>query len=462
MLRNPLADTPGPAARSRRPAAARAARLPPSRGQRALWLLDRLTRESGAYVIAAAGRVVGEVDAVALELAFQGLVARHAALRTTFVEEGGEPVRQVVEEMSVGLGRFDARGWSREELDRAVSEEAFRPFDLERGPLVRLALFTRGPGEDRVVLALHHLVADLWSLSVLLGELGVLYDRGGGDGGTLPPVEGSFDELVARQEELLAGEEGERLMRFWERELADRTEGLELPGDLRRPPVLAHRGGAEPLRLAAGPWRRLRRLGRTRGANPFVTALAAFQALLHRVAGQDDLPVGVPTAGRSSREVSDLVGYCVNPVVVRADATGDPPFGGFLERVQDAGRRAFAHQELPFPALVERLEPGRDPGRSPIFQVLFSLQRSRLGVGDGMGGFALGAPGARLEIGSLVVESVRLEPRGAQLDLSLLAAEVGGEALGLPGLRPRPLRAHHGPPPGRAAHAPHDGGRRPP
>ena len=397
-----------------------------SRGQRALWFLDRLAPESGAYIIAAAGRVLGTVDADALDRAFRALVERHSALRTAFEEVDGEPRRRVADRMPVRLERRDSRCLDARALERAVSEEAFQPFDLERGPLVRLTLFERGPDEDLLVLSIHHLISDLWSLAVLLRELGALYD---GEG-SLPPLEASFDDLIARQEERLAGEEGERLWSFWRGELADRPESLELPADRRRPARRRQRGGAEGFRLEADLWKRLRKTGRRHGANPFMTGLAGLQALLHRLSGQDDLVVGTPTAGRRDGDVSDLVGYCVNPVALRADASGDPTFGDFLERVRDAGKRAFEHQDFPFPLLVERLEGGRDAARSPIFQVLFSLQRSRLGVGEGMSGFALGLPGARLELGSLVLESVPLEPVGAQFDLTVFAAEIGGELWG--------------------------------
>ncbi|MGD2116640.1 MAG: condensation domain-containing protein, partial [Acidobacteriota bacterium] len=405
----------------------RPAAVPLSRGQRALWFLDRLAPASGAYVIAAAGRVVGDVDPDALEAALQSLVERHEALRATFAEADGEPVQRVAARMPVPLGRVDAGDRSEADLEQALADEAFRPFDLEHGPLVRLTLFERGAGrDDLVVFAIHHLISDLWSLAVLLRELGAFYD---GEG-PLPPLETSYADLVARQEERIAGADGEELLELWKRELAGRPESLDLPTDRRRPPTRGHRGAAASFRLGAEHWKRLRKVGRSRGANPFVTGLAALQALLHRLTGQDDLLVGTPTAGRRSGDVSDLVGYCVNPVVVRADASGDPSFGDFLERVRDAGKRAFEHQDLPFPLLVEHLEPGRDASRPPIFQVLFTLQRSRLGVGEGMSGFALGEPGARLELGSLTVESVRLEPRGAQFDLSVFAAEVGGELWG--------------------------------
>ena len=409
---------------------------PLSRGQRALWFLDRLAPESGAYIIAAAGRVAGTVDADALDRAFRALAERHPALRTTFEEVDGEPRRRVADRAQVRLARRDARSLEDDgaldgdrpdrALDSALHHEAFRPFDLERGPLVRLTLFERGPGEDLLLLSIHHLISDLWSLAVLLRELGALYD--GQE--SLPPLEATFEDLVARQEERLAGDEGEQLWEFWRSALADRPDSLELPADRRRPTRRRQRGAAEGFRLEAELWKRLRKTGRRHGANPFVTALAGLAALLHRVSGQDDLVVGTPTAGRRDGDVSDLVGYCVNPVALRADAAGDPTFGELLERVRDAGKQAFEHQDFPFPLLVERLEGGRDAARSPIFQVLFSLQRSRLGVGEGMSGFALGLPGARLELGSLVLDSVPLEPVGAQFDLTVFAAEIGGELWG--------------------------------
>ena len=402
---------------------------PPSRGQRALWLLERMAPAAGAYRIAAAGRVVAGLDREALARALAAVVERHDALRTVFPQVGGEPVRRVLDRIEVPVEEVDGSGWSAPELERRLSEAAHRPFDLERGPLLRVVLFRRGSGsaaeEDRLVFVVHHLVADLWSLAIVLGELGELL-AGRAPAGEAP----SYDELVSGQEEYLADERAEADWRWWREGLAGRPPALDLPADRPRPPVQSFRGGARRLRVPARTWSRLRRLGRKHQAPPLVVLFAALDALLRRYTGQDDLVLGTPTAGRRSGRLAGVVGYCVNPVPVRTGLAGDPRFEEAVDRARDAALAAFEHQDLPFPVLVERLDRDgageRDASRSPLFQVMAGLQRARLGVDAGMAGFALGVPGATLRLGPLELESVALEPRGSQFDLTVMTGEVDG------------------------------------
>jgi len=353
--------------------------------------------------------------------ALRVLVERHPALRTHCEPDGEGAIAVVGETPDFGFVEEDAAGWSEEGLRERLIEEAHRPFDLERGPLLRVALWHLGAGEHLVALAVHHVAADFWSLGVLLGELGAQLR-----GDPLPPLAGSYAELVRRQEELLAAPEGERLEAWWRSSIAGGAPPLELHTDRPRPPLQTFRGGSRSGRLPPALAARLYFLGGQAGATPFMTLLAAFLALLHRLSGQPELRVGTPVAGRRSAAMAGVVGYFVNPVAVRCELAGAPGFGELLGRVREAAIAAFAHQDYPFALLAERLGGERDPSRSPIFQAMFVFYQERRSVERGLGGFALGESGARLELGGgLTLESVRLPRRAAQFDLTLMLAESG-------------------------------------
>jgi acyl carrier protein len=403
------------------PDAAPAARFPLSWGQRAVWLLDRLASGNPAYVIAGAGRIVGELAVPELRRALAALVARHSSLRSTFELDGEEAVQVVHQDGALAFAEEDAAGWSTARLEQRLIEEAHRSFDLALGPLLRIAILHRG-AEHFVVLAVHHIVADFGSLGVLLDEMGRLY---GGES-LPPPAAASYADFVRLEAERLAGSRGDRLRAYWSAALPPGRPPLELPTDRPRPPLQTFRGGAQALRLDSALTASLHAASRAAGATPFMTLLAIFLALLHRHSGQEEILVGTPTAGRGASELAGLVGYCVNPVVVRGDLAGDPSFLELLGRVREAAIGAFSHQDYPFPLLAERLGAERDASRSPVFQAMFTLYREVRQGERGLGGFALGEAGSHLRLGSLQIESVRLPRRAAQLDLTLLAAEIDG------------------------------------
>jgi amino acid adenylation domain-containing protein len=391
---------------------------PLSSGEKALWFLHRLAPEGGAYNIAVAARVRG-LDRAALERALRALVARHEALRTVFPLVGDVPVRRVLPGVETDFRTEDASNWSERELTERLGREAWRPFSIETGPLLRLCLFDRSRDEPILLFAIHHLVADFWSLGVVARELAVLYNRGA----DLPPLPLRIADVVHWEEETLAGPRGERLWSYW-RERLDGVPDLDFPTDRPRPPVQTYRGGARaavlPLSLAA----EVRALGAARGVTLFMTLLAAFQAILARWTRQEDFAVGSPTAGRPVPEMAGLVGYFVNPVALRADLSGNPAFADHLDRVRQSVLEGLEHAGFPFALLAERLRPVRDPARPPIFQTMFVLQRGRLLDDPGLAAFALGEDGARVSLGGLVLESVRLEERRAQVDLALRLAET--------------------------------------
>ncbi|MET0626409.1 MAG: MupA/Atu3671 family FMN-dependent luciferase-like monooxygenase [Pyrinomonadaceae bacterium] len=402
--------------------------FPLSHGQRAQWFLYQLAPESAAYNIPAAVRVRGGLDVDELRRAFRTLSARHASLRSSFDAPLGEPFQKIHESMEPHFVVEDATGWDEPRLRARLAEEAHRPFRLERGSLLRVSVFERAGGEHVLLLVAHHIIADFWSLAVLIHELGALYAAGkAGTGVELPPTSLQYSDYVRWQERVLSGPEGERLWEYWRRQLAGELPVLNLPADRPRPPVQTYRGASHPFRLSRALTEKLKALGAEHGATLYVTLLAAFQVLLHRYSGQDEVVVGSPVAGRAHAGLAPVVGYFINPVALRADLSGSPTFETFLRQVRRTVLEGVEHQEYPFPLLVERLQPDRDASRSPIFQALFILHKAHLLDEEGLASFALGEAGARMNLGGLTLESLALEQRVAQFDLALNMAEVGGE-----------------------------------
>jgi amino acid adenylation domain-containing protein len=411
----------GPApSREQRPAASEASEFPLGSGQRGLWFLERLAPGASGAHVAAAARVRGALDADALERAFGLLVERHPALRTTFHERlGATPVQRVHARLAPDFARLDDEGADEPAFAERVARAAFAPFDLERGPLLRVRLWRRGTGEHVLLLALHHIVADFWSLGLAWRELERLYaQEAGGAPADLPPLDASYADYVRAEEQRLDGAEGAALDAWW-REALQGLGDLDLGGDRPRAPVQSDRGESvvRPLGREAGA--RVDELSRELGVTPFVTLLSAFQALLARHTGQLDVAVGAPVALRDGAGLAGLFGYLVNPVVVRADAAGRPTFREFVGRVRRATLGALGHARLPFPSLLERLRPVRDPSRAPLVQVLFSLQQAPPRAPRELALFALGAAGARLDFAGLALESLPLRRRPLAFDLAL-------------------------------------------
>ncbi len=399
---------------------------PLSHGQRALWFLHQLDPGSSAYNVPGAITLEGELDAEALRRAFQGLVRRHAGLRSTFAAPLGEPAQRIHPELEIPFTQESAARWSGEALAERLSEEAERPFDLAAGPLMRVHLFARSKQEHVLLVVVHHIVTDFWSQAVLLEELGQLYQAElAGEPASLPAPARRYADFVRWQREMLAGERGARLRGYWRERLAGELPVLDLPIDRPRPPVQTFAGATISRRLPAGLADRLRELGREREATPFMTLVAAFQALLYRYTGQADLPVGVPTAGRGRANLAGVVGYFVNPVVLRSSLADNPTFEELLAQVRGHALGALEHQDYPFPVLVEELQPERDPSRSPLFQAMFVLQRAPQIQGQDLTPLALNEPEARLVLCGLPVISTPLPERFAQFDLTLTMGEVG-------------------------------------
>lgn len=407
------------------------AEYPLSPGQQSLWFMHQLAPESAAYNLAFASRLHSLTDVDALKRAFQALVERHPSLRTTFTSIQGEPVQQVSTHEEVFFHHEDASQWTESDLNERVAEEARRPFNLEEGPLMRVNVFTRPNSEQVVLLTLHHIIADFWSLAVLINELGILYEaEHAGASLKLAPLALHYTGYVRWQATMLSGTEGERLWSYWEKRLAGELPVLNLPVDRPRPPVQTYEGASHPFTLSAETSRRLKALGREHGATLYMTLLAAFQVLLHRYTAQEDILIGSPTAGRNWSELGGLIGYFVNPIALRADMTGNPTFEDFLDQTRRNVLADFEHQAYPFAELVKRLQPERDPSRASLFQVMFALQKAHLLDKEGLSSFALGETGVKIKVGGLGLESMALEHRVALFDLVLLMAEVDDALVG--------------------------------
>ncbi len=404
---------------------------PLSHGQQSLWFLHTLNPEGAAYNVASAVRVRGELDVAALKASLDILIERHAVLRTTFPTSRGEAVQRVHPRGELNFEEVDAQGWSDHRLNDYLAAEGQRPFDLENGPLMRVVLLTRAALEHVLLLSMHHVITDFWSLGLLIDDLALLYPAlRAGERVALPPAGHLYTDYARWQEEQLAGPEGERLWDYWRTRLGGELPILDLHTDRPRPRVQTQEGSALQVHLSSDLSRRLKELGRERGATPFVTLLAAFEVLLHRYTGQDDFLVGTVSAARTRAGFARTLGYFVNPLVLRADVQGDPGFGALLARTRADALGAFEHQDLPFPLLVERLQPERDPSRSPLFQAMFVLQKAQLADGQELTACALGEPSAHADVDGLRLEAVPLEQRIAQFDVTLTMGEIMGEVVG--------------------------------
>ncbi|WP_437715402.1 amino acid adenylation domain-containing protein [Sorangium sp. So ce448] len=401
---------------------------PLSHGQRALWFLHELAPASTAYHVARAVRVRSQLDVEALRRAFQALVDRHAALRTTFDAEGGEPWQRVAPSAVVSLDHEDAAGLDEAELRRRIEQEADRPFDLRRGPLMRARVWTRARDEHVLLLAMHHMITDFWSLSVMVNELAAFYEAA--SAGAPPPALApavQLPDFVDWQRRALASAEAAAAWAYWQEQLAGPLPVLELATDRPRPAVQTFRGGVRHARLGRALTDAVYALARDQGATPYMTLLAAFSALLHRYTGQRDILIGSPTTGRARPGLASLVGYVANPIALRARLAPTLTFVELLGATRQTVLRGLEHEDVPFAALVERLAPERDASRSPIFQVMFVLQQPQTAGAQALAALALDVEGEPLRVGGLRLEPTPLARRGAQFDLTLAMARVGDE-----------------------------------
>jgi len=400
---------------------------PLSHGQQALYFLQKLAPDSPAYNIARTVRICGELNISALHRAFQALVERHFALRTNFSIAHGQPVQRVHQQIKVCFQQEDATKWDDAYLSDRLIEKAYLPFNLEQDPLLRVNLFIRSPQDQILLLVVHHIVVDLWSLTLLVDELGMLYQaENNGTPITLPALTCQYADYVHTTAKMLVSPEGERLWRYWQKQLAGELSVLNLPTDRPRKAIQTYRGASYSCKLSVELTQKLKDFSCDRQITLYMILLAAFQALLYRYTEQEDILIGSVTSGRNRAAWAGLVGYLVNPVVLRANFATNPSFEEFLSQVRQTVLDAFEHQDYPFSLLIERLTPVRDPSRSPLFQVMFVLQKAQLAQQEGLAALALGETGTRMNLRGLELESFGLEQQVTQFDLTLTMAEIDG------------------------------------
>jgi len=389
-------------------------------GQQRLWVLDKLLPDRSVYNTPTVQRLIGRLDVAALETSIGEILNRHDVLRTRFVVIDGEP-RQLVappEPLRLQIDDLSALSADMREGEARQLAEAFCrvPFDLERGPLFIARLLRLGADQHWLLLNMHHIVTDHWSSSIFSRELAAAYeafDRGLPSPLRALPVQ--YADFAVWQREWLQGPVLERHLDYWRGALAD-LPALELPFDRPRPAVASARGGRVRFTIDPTLTFALKALALREGATLFMTLLAAFQLLLQRYSGQDDIAVGVPIAGRSRPELEGLIGFFVNTLVLRGDLSGDPSFVDYLARVRACSLDAYAHQDMPFERLVQELAPIRDLSRNPLFQISFSLQN---------------APPPRWGLAGLDVQAVEgLVDSSAKFDLYLSVTESAGQLQG--------------------------------
>jgi NRPS condensation-like uncharacterized protein len=395
-------------------------RLVMSYAQQRLWFLDQLQSGNGSYNITAALRLNGNLDVEALRAAFEEVVARHEALRTTFVTEDGQG-RQVINPPQ----RWELPTISLEPLSESEQEDVIRrrfrgdaqtPFDLINGPLLRTRLIRLGARKHILIVTMHHIISDGWSMGVLIREVVMLYDAFLQDKTSpLLPLKVQYADYSQWQRDWLTGERLDRQLNYWR----TRLEGvpiLELPTDFPRPASMTHEGASHPVDIDAATSTALVELARKQGATLFMVLLSALQVLLHRYSGQDDISVGTPIAGRTRPELEHLIGCFVNTLAIRSDLSDNPSFSSLLKQVQQNLTGAYDHQDIPFERLVDELGIPREMSHTPLFQLMFVLQNA--------------TPTQSLQLPGLAVDILPEESHTAKFDITLSVREEGGRIVG--------------------------------
>jgi len=394
--------------------AARSGNPPLSFAQQRLWFLDQLEPGNPLYNIPQMVRMRGKLDVQALHRSLNKIAERHESLRTTFGLQDGEPVQVIASRLHLPLptvGLSDSRiADSETRIQRLASEEARRPFDLAAGPLVRAQLLRVGAEDHVLLLTMHHIISDRWSMGVMSEEMAAHYRTfTEGKPSPLPELAIQYADFAAWQRQWLQGAVLGEHVQYWKEHLTGAPPVLELPTDHARPPVMSLRGATQSVILPRALVEKLTALSQTEGVTLFMTLLAAFQTLLARYSGQEDIVVGSPIANRNFAEIEPLIGFFVNTLALRGDLSGDPSFRELVARLKEVCLQAYAHQDTPFEKLVEELQPERSLSHSPVFQVMFALQN---------------APMQALELPGLKLERSPVYTGTSMFDMSWFAIEV--------------------------------------
>ena len=384
--------------------------------QQQFWLLDQAEPNSSHYNVRTAIRIAGPLDVPRLQKTFEAILVRHEILRTTFILNDGSPVQVIAPWMPLTLGVLDFSRLSASEheieLQSALTAEAEEAFDLAHGPLLRIKLLKLAEDEHVLLVTVHHIICDAWSIGLLQRELATIYQLLGKGESFAPRLQLQYADFALWQRSRIQGKVIEEQLDYWKRQLASAPATLELPTDYPRQALQTFNGAQESLLLSADLSHAIKTMSRREGTTLFMTLLAAFQALLFRYSGQDDVVVGSPVAGRTLVETENVIGAFVNTVVFRGDLSGNPTFREFLGQVRETALEAYAHQEVPFEKLVEELRPDRVTNRTPLFQVMFALQNTS-------------AP--ELEVEGLTLTALKLSSLSSKFDLTLEVEEEAGD-----------------------------------
>jgi fengycin family lipopeptide synthetase B len=393
--------------------------FPASFAQERLWFLDQFEPDSFLYNIVLTLRLQGNVNMSALLRSVAELVARYETLRTNFVTIDDHLFQSIAPQLTILLPFLDLRAIERSEqtalVQQIAGDEAQRPFDLVHGPLIRITLLSLDAQKHLLLLTFHHAIADAWSINICCNELNMLYAAFKAKKTVqLPELPIQYADYAVWQREWLQGETLERELSYWKERLAGAPAVLELPADHPRPSIQTHHGARVPFSLPAPLAQALEELSRKKNVTLFMTLLAAFQTLLGRFTGQQDIVIGTPIAGRTQIELEGLIGLFVNTLAMRCNLQEDPTFWELLEQVREVTLAAYAHQDLPFDKLVDALHPERNLSYSPIFQVLIVLQNTP-------------EVSSTLETPALVPEDVGISVETAKFDLTLSFWKEAGE-----------------------------------
>jgi amino acid adenylation domain-containing protein len=387
----------------------RSSTLPLSYAQQRLWFLDQLEPGNPVYNLPWSIRLTGALDAAALEAAIGDMVIRHETLRTTFVSGEDEPEQIIHPSLSIPLEQITAG--DEDELQRLLAKFSAKTFDLRDGPLMQAQLIKNGETDHVLTLLLHHIIADGWSWNILFRELMAFYNaRCAKQKVTLPELPIQYVDYCGWERQFLQGEELARQTDYWVGHLAGAPAILELPTDNPRPPIQTYNGAHLTSYSTVGLNNELTRIANEQGCTPYMLLFAAFNLLLARYAGQDDIVVGTPIAGRHRTEFEALIGLFLNTMAIRTDLSGNPRFSELLSRVKQNSLNAYAHQDLPFEKLVEVLQPTRDQSHTPVFQVMFNYHNE---------------PQQEIVYSELNAQIIEPERVSAKFDLSVAMADVG-------------------------------------
>lgn len=397
--------------------------LPLAHNQAGLWFIHQIAPESPAYNVAFTLRIRDDVDIPILQQSFQAILDRHQTLRSTFVMREGKPLQRVFGYQDVAFQQIEVPGLSDDDLSKQVFASYEQPFDLEYGPVMRVALFSRAADDHVLLLTVHHAVLDGWSMWIVLDELQTFYSAfKSGESASLSRPETDYSDYVRWQTELLAGPEGERLWTYWKDQLAGELPTLNLATDHPRPLQPTYQGESYSFMVDAELAQALRDLAKVEGTTLYTVLLAAFQTLLHRYTGEEDVIVGGPTFGRSQTEFSRIVGHFVNMVPLRANFADTPTFRSFLAHTRQTVLSALEHQDYPFQLMVERLNVKYDPSHSPVFQATFDVQRVQ--QSSELTDLIVSKNGAPVDFGGLRVEPYPMPQQEGQFDVGVQILET--------------------------------------